>query len=143
MASFTNRAVALANLGYRMAAHVLVRMPARALGLLHDRERFLAAVRPEGFLPLLPEERALFPRTMSCVHCGLCALATPHARTAWEEAWTFVAGPSRALDRAGVVAMSTPPSARDAAAARICPMGVPIDRMAAMIDRHAADQADA
>ncbi len=135
MASFTNRMVAWANLGYRMAAHVLVRMPARALGTLHDRERFLEAVRPEGFLPLLPEERAIFPATMNCVHCGLCALGAPQARSAWDEAWTFVAGPSRALDRAVAVAASTPESARDPAAANVCPMGVPVPRMAAMLER--------
>ncbi len=139
MASLTNRLLAWANLGYRMAAHVLVRMPARAVGALHDRERFLEAVRPEGFLPLLPEERAAFPATMKCVHCGLCALGTPHARTAWEEPWTFVAGPSRALDRADVVAVSASPAARDRAAAELCPMGVPIPAMAAMADRMATE----
>ena len=140
MANMKNQAVAWANLGYRMAAHVLVRMPARALGLVQDRARFLAAVRPEGYLPLQPEERALFPRTMNCVHCGLCALAVPHARTGWDDAWTFVAGSSRALDRSSIVAASIPPAARDAAAARVCPMGVPINRMAAMHDRLAAEQ---
>ena len=69
--ALTHRIAAWANLGYRMAAHVLVRMPARALGALHDRERFLDAVRPEGFLPLMAEERAAFQRTMACVHFGL------------------------------------------------------------------------
>lgn len=138
MARLTNQLAAWANLGYRMAAHVLVRMPARAVGALRDRERYLDAVRPEGFLPLLPEERAAFPTMMRCVHCGLCAFGSPHARSAWEEAWTFVAGPSRALDRAAVVAASIGPAARDGTAARVCPMGVPIPRMTAMIDRLAA-----
>jgi hypothetical protein len=137
MASLTNRLMAWANLGYRMAAHVLVRMPSRALGALHDRERFLDAVRPEGFLPLLPHERSDFPATMNCVHCGLCALAAPDASSAWQEAWTFVAGPSRALDRAPIVHASTPASARDPAAAAVCPMRVPIPRMAAVTDRMA------
>lgn len=139
MASLKNQVVAWANLGYRMAAHVLVRMPARALGLVHDRERFLEAVQPEGYLPLLPEERAVFPATMNCVHCGLCALGSPHAQSAWDEAWTFVAGPSRALDRATAVAASTPPAARDRQAADVCLMGVPIPRMAAMHDRMAGE----
>lgn len=139
MASLTNRLMAWANLGYRMAAHVLVRMPSRALGALHDRERFLDAVRPEGFLPLLPQERADFPSTMNCVHCGLCALGASDASTAWDEAWTFVAGPSRALDRATVVIASTPSSARDPAAAAVCPMGVPIPRMAAVAERMAGE----
>lgn len=138
--SLTHRLAAWANLGYRMAAHVLVRMPARALGALRDRERFLEAVRPEGFLPLLPEERAGFPRTMACVHCGLCALAGPHASSAWDEAWTFVAGPSRALDRATVVAASTPAPARERATSLVCPTGVPIHQIAAMLDRLAAER---
>ncbi len=138
MARLTNQLAAWGNLAYRMAAHVLVRMPARAVGALRDRERYLDAVRPEGYLPLLPEERAAFPATMRCVHCGLCALAAPDVRSAWDEAWTFVAGPSRALDRARTVAASTGTAPHDPAAARVCPMGVPIPHMAATIDRLAA-----
>lgn len=138
MARLTNQLVAWANLGYRMATHVLLRMPARAVGALRDRERYLAAVRPEGFLPLLPEERAMFPATMRCVHCGLCALASPDVRSPWDEAWTFVAGPSRALDRARAVAASTGAAATDPAAAAVCPMGVPIPHMAVTVARLAA-----
>lgn len=138
MARLTNQLAAWANLGYRMATHVLVRMPARALGMLDDRERYLSAVRPEGYLPLLPEERATFPATMRCVHCGLCALGAPEVESAWDEAWTFVAGPSRALDRAPAVAASTGAAPRDPAGAAVCPMGVPIPHMADTIDRLAA-----
>ncbi len=132
------RAAAWLNLAWRMAAHVaaLPLRPFRGGG----GERFLATVGPEGYRPLTPELRAHFPPRMRCVSCGLCALAAPAgggtgatAASAWGEPWTFVVGASRSIDRADLVAAGTldalPPE-RAAAAAAVCPMGVPIARMA-------------
>ena len=71
---------------------------------------FLAVVAPEGYLPLTASERAEFPAFTRCVSCGLCALACPALRdapaAAWAEAWTFVVGPSRMLERAALAAAS-------------------------------------
>lgn len=133
--SLAGRLQAWTNLAWRMAVHVATRMPARAFGRTRDMQRFRDAVEPEGFLPLLPAERDAFPRFMRCVHCGLCAIAADEEpATAWDEAWTFVAGPSRSLDRAGLVAARIPATVNRAADA-VCPMSVPISLMGATLHR--------
>lgn len=126
------RAAAWLNLAWRMAAHVaaLPLRPLRGGGA----ERFLATVRPEGYRPLTSAERADFPARMRCVACGLCALAAPELAdapaSAWTEPWTFVVGPSRSLDRSALVAAGLAPAQGSPAAAAVCPMGVPIGRLA-------------
>lgn len=99
----------------------------------------LRQVAPEGYLPLLAEERAAFPSFTRCVSCGLCSLACPALReapvSAWDETWSFVAGPSRLLDRARLAAASLEPCARCDACAAACPTGVPIPRLAALVHR--------
>lgn len=135
----TGRAAAWLNLAYRFGTHVLLRMPRRALGGTDDYDRFRDAVQPEGYLPLLPDERARMPAAMQCIHCGLCALAcedvAAEPTSAWDDAWTFVGGPSRSIDRAPLVAGGLTPCARSAQAAAVCPMGVPIPQMARMHQR--------
>jgi hypothetical protein len=129
--SFARQAYAWSNLAYRFFVHVL-RMPLRPFR--HEARRFLAAVEPEGFVPLPAEARARMPQTMSCISCGFCALAAHGDETtafsAWEEPWTFVVGASRALDHAVLLAASTPPAARMEASQRACPQGVPISDLA-------------
>ncbi len=130
-------------LGRRMAVQ-LATLPWRRLrpsGREEDRgaHALLAAVGSEGYLPLTPQERADYPAFMRCIACGLCALACPALREApadaWAEAWTFVLGPSRLLERAWLAAGAVEPCARCAACAAVCPTGVAIPRLAAMIER--------
>lgn len=132
-----NRLIAWFNLAYRFGTHVLTRVPARALRDGHDASRFLGAVVPEGYIPLEPTEREAMPSFMGCIHCGLCSIACPALReapaSAWDEAWSFVAGPSRAIDVAALVA--TPPCTRCGACEAVCPTGVPIAQMAALVTR--------
>jgi succinate dehydrogenase/fumarate reductase-like Fe-S protein len=135
-----NRLFAWINLAYRFAVHVLFRLPARALGQRGDYTRFRTTVAAEGYEPLSAEERTAFPAFMNCIHCGLCSLACPElaaAPTGWNEAWTFVAGPSRSLDRARLVAHELTPCARCAECAAVCPTGVPIPLLAAAVQRMA------
>jgi hypothetical protein len=144
VAHLIGRLVAWINLAFRFGIHLL-RLPGRPLRQRGALERYLALVVPEGYRPLTPAERAALPPRMACVHCGLCALAAaapapagaagapapsggPHS--AWDEAWSFVAGSSRAIDRPAALAASVPASA-SAAAAAACPQGVPIAAMAA------------
>lgn len=118
------RLYAWGNLGYRFARHVLA-LPLRAVGLGRGARHFLDAVVPEGYVPLGSEERANYPARMTCVSCGLCALAPETSpASAWEEPWTFVVGASRSIDMPVEVAASVPDGARDGEA--VCPMGVPI-----------------
>jgi succinate dehydrogenase/fumarate reductase-like Fe-S protein len=159
--ALTGRALAWLNLAYRFGRHVTLRLPRRALGRRGELGRFLAAVEPEGYTPLTAEERALLPAAMACINCGLCALACAsagaragtaamgavaggtvpgHAGSAWDDAWTFVAGPSRSLDRAPLVAAGIPACATCDACASVCPTGVPIPRLAALARRMAQPQ---
>lgn len=132
------RAFAWLNLGYRFALHLL-RLPGRAVRRDRDLDRFLGAVLPEGYVPLEADERDAFPSFMNCIHCGLCSLACPALAAApaaaWEEAWTFVGGPSRSIDRASLAAAGPAPCADCDDCAAVCPTGVPIPRLAAMVRR--------
>ena len=136
------KAFAWINLAWSFGRHVAVQMPAHALGRGAGVRRFRDAVLPEGYVPLDAGEREAIPSYMQCIHCGLCSLACPDIRnasaSAWDEAWTFVAGPSRSIDRAPVAAADISPCADCAACADVCPTGVPIPQMAATIRRLAA-----
>lgn len=135
------RVAAWLNLAYRMAVHTaaLPLRPFRGGG----GDRFLATVRPEGYLPLPSAVRAGFPAHMRCISCGLCALATPELTTApasaWAEPWTFVVGGSRSIDHAELVAAGLTDAQRDPAAAAVCPSRVPVARMAHIITALAGD----
>ena len=138
------RAYAWLNLAYHFALHVLA-LPVRALRGRADAERFLGAVLPEGYAPLEPAEREAYPGFMGCINCGLCSLACPALReapaSAWAEAWTFVVGPSRSIDRAALVHADANACARCSECAAVCPNGVPIPALAALVQRLAAQRA--
>jgi succinate dehydrogenase/fumarate reductase-like Fe-S protein len=137
--ALTGRSAAWLNLAYRFGRHVLLRMPQRALRSGTDMRRFLDAVEPEGYTPLTPADRELLPDTMRCINCGLCSLACPALlqapASAWAEAWTFVAGPSRSIDRARIVAVGLTPCTTCGDCAAACPTGVPIPHLAALVRR--------
>lgn len=141
-----NRVAAWLNLAYRFNRHVLTRLPMRLLRGGRDFERFVGQVAPEGFVPLTTLERDALPDFMRCIHCGLCALSCPEIAeapaSAWDEAWTFVAGPSRSLDRATLVDGDASPCTRCDACDVVCPTGVPITLLAATLSRMAADARD-
>ncbi|MBR9989501.1 MAG: 4Fe-4S dicluster domain-containing protein [Gemmatimonadetes bacterium] len=140
------KAVAWMNLAWNFGRHVVVQMPARAMGRGAGAQRFRDAVLPEGYVPLEPAERDAMTSYMQCIHCGLCSLACPDVRaapaSAWDEAWTFVAGPSRSIDRAPIVAADMSPCADCDECAGVCPTGVPIPHMAATLRRLAASVPD-
>ena len=142
--AFTGRALAWLNLAWHFNRHIFVRLPKRALRGDDDAGRFRAAVMPEGYVPLLPAERALMPQAMRCINCGLCAFGSVPEQpfSAWDEPWTFVAGPSRSINRATIVSAG-PTALADAAAESVCPTGVPIRQLAVMLHRLGADAAAA
>ena len=130
-----NRIFAWINLAYRFWVHVLLRLPARAMGRRSDYRNFLGTVTAEGYVPLTALERERFVGFTQCFHCGLCALAGEPPRSAWDEPWTFVAGASRSLDHADLVAARLHPNTAAPQPTAICPAGVPIDFMSATLKR--------
>lgn len=138
-----NRVFAWINLAYRFAVHVLIRLPRRALGKAKDFERFMGTVGPEGYVPFSATERARFPEFTQCFHCGLCSLAGDPPASAWDEPWTFVVGAARSVDRAKLVDAQLHPVTLSPAPTAICPAGVPIDFMAATLQRMAASTGSA
>ena len=131
----TRKLFAWLNLAYRFNVHVLFTLPRRFLTRTRDGNRFASITAGEGYLPLTPGERDAMPGAMRCIHCGLCSFATTDARDAWSEPWTFIAGPSRALDRASAAAASAPLHAHSIAGETLCPQGVPIAAVQSMIVR--------
>lgn len=129
------------NLAWHFARYVLGRWWLRPFRRGRDLARLEGRLAPEGYLPVLPAERELFPRSMQCIHCGLCAIACPTLQhepaSAWQEAWTFAAGAARSLDQARLVARDIGACPQQTAAEAVCPMGVPITHMAAMMQRMA------
>ncbi len=135
----TRKLFAWLNLSWHFALHATTRLPLRRFRSGRDLQRFAQATNAEGYVPLDPAARLEFPRYMNCLHCGLCALACPPLQSrpgsAWEEAWTFVAGSSRSLDRARLVAQELSDCALTESVERACPAGIPINHMAASIRR--------
>lgn len=127
------RVVAWLNLAWHFALHC-ARLLLRPLRRGRDARRFLDTVGPEGFAPLPADVREAYPSFMACVSCGVCTLACPVLReaptSAWEEAWTFVVGPSRSIDRAHLLDAPVCTYCGDCVLA--CPMEVPIPRLAAL-----------
>jgi succinate dehydrogenase/fumarate reductase-like Fe-S protein len=125
------------NLAWHFNKHVVTRLPLRPFRRGRDLQRFNATIVPEGFVSLRAEDRAAFPTFMNCIHCGLCALACPELRespvSAWDDAWTFVTGASRSLDRANIVAAQISSCAECDECAAVCPTGVPIPLMASVL----------
>jgi succinate dehydrogenase/fumarate reductase-like Fe-S protein len=137
--SLLRRTTAWLNLAVSFGTHVLVRMPQRVVRRSPDMQRFLGDVVPEGYTPLAPADRTTVPAAMRCISCGLCSIACLQLRqapaSAWDEPWTFVAGPSRSIDRADLVAAGITGCAGSADSAAVCPTGVPIPELAALVQR--------
>ncbi len=136
------RAVAWMNLAYHFALHC-AKLPIRPFVRGRDAQRYLDAVVPEGYIPLNAEEREAFPSFMACVNCGLCTLACPVLREAphgaWEETWTFVVGPSRSIDRPGL--LDAPACTLCGECELVCPMSVPVRRLVALAARLSGGEA--
>ncbi|CAN5640423.1 hypothetical protein BH23GEM9_BH23GEM9_06580 [soil metagenome] len=135
----SGRAAAWLNLAYRFGRHVVVQMPQRAVRGSRDMTRFHDAVVAEGYTPICAADRELLPAAMNCISCGLCSIACPVIRqapaSAWEETWTFVSGPSRSIDRATLVMAGTSPCTECDECSAVCPTGVPISSLAALVRR--------
>jgi hypothetical protein len=103
-------------------------------------EEVLTAYAADGLRPLVPAERARLPAMSRCLNCGLCALVVKrlgHARlpdlpSAYLRDLTLL--PAAAADLEG----GDPGPHALAAAAAICPVGVPLVEVATAVRRLAA-----
>ncbi|HLH69328.1 MAG TPA: hypothetical protein VKY90_09930 [Candidatus Dormibacteraeota bacterium] len=87
--------------------------------------------------PLTPTERARLPAMSRCLSCGLCALIAGRAGRARlpDLASAYLRDPSLLERAAADVAGEGPGAAALAAASAVCPVGVPLDQVAALARR--------
>jgi hypothetical protein len=96
----------------------------------------LGAYADDNLRPLLPGERTRLPAMSRCINCGLCALVVrrfgrtrlPDLADAYLRDPTLLPAAIRDLD-------GDPGSEALAAAAAVCPVGVPLDEVAAAVRR--------
>ena len=100
-------------------------------------EEVLAAFERDGLQPLRPAERDALPAMSRCIDCGLCALVLrraggvrpPELAGAYLRDLTLLPAVAADLEvsELSVHALAT--------AAAVCPVGVPLDQVAAMLRR--------
>ena len=93
--------------------------------------------KPDGIRPLTPAEREMHPRLIGCINCGLCALAAgrmgktrlPDLAASYMRLYARLADASSDLegDEADLEAASA-----------ACPVGLPLNDVAAVVRRLAA-----
>jgi len=100
-------------------------------------EEVLAAYAGDRVRPLTASERERMPAMSRCVNCGMCALVlrrvgrvrTPDVAGAYLRDLTLL--PAAMTDMGG----DEPPPHLLAAASAVCPVGVPLDEVAATVRR--------
>ena len=107
------RADSLAKLAFAYGVHLTRRRLRRPRPQLSSLLRTYAA---DGIQAIEPAERDRHPRLVTCINCGLCALAAGRV------------GKTRLPDVEGG-------SPDLLAAAAVCPVGLPLDEVAAVVRR--------
>jgi hypothetical protein len=103
-------------------------------------EEVVTAYARDRLRPLTPAERERLPAMSRCINCGLCALVVrrvghvrlPDLASAYLRDLTLL--PAAAADLEG----GDPGAGALAAAAAVCPVGVPLDEVAAAVRRLAS-----
>ena len=125
------RADSLVKLAWAYGIHLArrtVRKPRAQLDAL------LETYAPDGIRPLDAATRERHPRLVSCINCGLCALAAGRAgRTRLPDlASSYMRLYPRLADASGDLAGDDPDLV---AASAVCPVGLPLDEVAATVRR--------
>ena len=128
------RADSLAKLAFAYGVHQVRRRVTRRRAQLSVLETTYAE---DGITPLTPAERERHPRLVTCINCGLCALAAGRVgKTRLPDlASTYMRLYGRLGDAASDVGGESPDLV---AAAAVCPVGVPLDEVAAVVRRLSA-----
>jgi hypothetical protein len=121
----------LAKLAWAYGLHQARRRLSRPSSQL---EKLLATYAPDGIRPLEPGERERHPRLVGCINCGLCALAAGRVgKTRLPDlASSYMRLYARLGEASGDIAGEAPDLA---AAAAACPVGVPLEEVAAVVRR--------
>ena len=128
------RADSLAKLAFAYGVHMTRKRLTRPRSQLPT---LLETYAPDGIRPLLPEERERHPHLIGCINCGLCALAA--GRMGSVRLPDLATSYMRLYARLGAAASDVEGESPDlAAAAAACPVGVPLEEVAAIVRRLAA-----
>jgi hypothetical protein len=125
------RADSLARLALAYGVHLTRRRLTRAQPQL---EELVGAYAPDGLRPLSAAEQVRHPQLIGCINCGLCALAASRiGRTRLPDlASSYMRLYARLGDASSDVGGDTPDLA---AATAACPVGVPLEEVAAIVRR--------
>jgi succinate dehydrogenase/fumarate reductase-like Fe-S protein len=128
------RTDSLAKLALAYGLHLTRRRLTRPRSQLED---LLATYAPDGIRPLQPSERERHPHLIGCINCGLCALAA--GRIGKTRLPDMAASYMRLYARLGDASADIDGDDPDLkAAASACPVGVPLDEVAAIVRRMTA-----
>ena len=128
------RADSLAKLAFAYGVHLTRRRLTRPRSQL---AKLLETYAPDGIRPLLPEERERHPHLIGCINCGLCALAA--GRIGKTRLPDLATSYMRLYARVGEASSDVEGDEPDlAAAAAACPVGVPLEEVAAIVRRMTA-----
>lgn len=125
------RADALARLAFAYGLHLTRRRFGRRRPEL---SALLATYAPDGIQPLTSAERQKHPRLVSCINCGLCALAAGRVGKSRlpDLASSYMRLYARLGEASGDVEGETPDLV---AASAVCPVGLPLDEVAEVVRR--------
>ena len=128
------RADSLVKLAFAYGIHQVRR---RVTGRRSQLAMLESTYAADGIRQLEPAERERRPRLVTCINCGLCALAAGRiGKTRLPDlASSYVRLYGRLGDAASDVAGDSPDLV---AAAAVCPVGVPLDEVAAVVRRMTA-----
>ena len=125
------RADSLAKLAFAYGVHLTRRRLTRPRAQL---SKLIETYSPDGIRPLLAEERERHPQLVGCINCGLCALAA--GRVGKVRLPDLASSYMRLYARLGSAASDVDGDSPDLkAAASACPVGVPLDEVAAIVRR--------
>jgi len=129
------RADSLAKLAWAYGLHQARRRVSRPKSQL---PALLDTYTPEGIRPLTAAEYAEHPRLVTCINCGLCAFAsTRMGKTRLPDlASSYMRLYARVGDAASDLAAESGAAEPDfAAASAVCPVGLPLTDVAAVVRR--------
>ena len=128
------RTDSLAKLAWAYGIHLTRRRLTRPRSQLQELFDTYAA---DGIRALLPSERERHPHVIGCINCGLCALAA--GRMGKTRLPDLASSYMRLYSRLGEATSDVDGDGPDlVAAASACPVGVPLDEVAAIVRRIAA-----